>query len=99
MEKQEIKQLFDDVQRRLDTLQGSEASFLFIGHQGNHFTIGGKVNEIGAQLLFAMMRYPVIRDIIKECADKYGSMEAQYGNSVREVEMDHLIEQNSGNVN
>lgn len=99
MEKQEIKQLFDDVQRRLDTLQGSEASFLFIGHQGNHFSIGGQTNEIGAQLLFAMMRYPVIRDIINECAEKYDSMEAQYGNNVREVKMDHLIEQNSGNGN
>lgn len=99
MEKQKIKQLFDDVQRRLDTLQGSEASFLFIGYQGNHFAIGGLTNEIGAQLLIAMMRYPVIRDFIKECAEKYDSMEAQYGNSVREVKMDHLIEQNSGNGN
>ena len=44
-----------------------------------------------------MMRYPVVRDIIKECAEKYDSMEAQYGNSIREVKMDHLIEQNSGN--
>lgn len=58
MKKEEIKKVFDDVQRRLDALQGSEASFLFIGHQGNHFAIAGQINEIGAQILFAMMRYP-----------------------------------------
>lgn len=44
-----------------------------------------------------MIRYPVIRSIIKECAEKYDSLNAQYGNDVRNVKMDHLIEQNSGN--
>lgn len=68
MTKEEIKQVFDNVQQQLETLQGSEASFMFIGHQGNHFAIAGQTNEIGAQILFAMMRYPVIRDIIKDCA-------------------------------
>ena len=99
MKTEEINKVFDNVQEQLDALQDSEASFLFIGHQGNHFVIAGKTNEIGAQILFAMMRYPVIRDIIKECAEKYDGMEAQYGNSVRDVKMDHLIEQNSGNAN
>ena len=97
MEKEEIKRVFDDVQQRLDTLQDSEASFLFIGHQGNHFTISGHPIEMAAQIVFAMIRYPVIRNIIKECAEKYDSLNAQYGNDVRDVKMDHLIEQNSGN--
>lgn len=97
MKTEEIKQVFGDVQQRLDTLQGSEASFMFIGHQGNHFAIAGQTNEIGAQILFAMMRYPVVRDIIKECAAKYDEMNAKYGDDVKGVKMDHLIEQNSGN--
>ena len=29
MKTEEIKQVFDDVQQRLDTLQGSEASFTY----------------------------------------------------------------------
>lgn len=99
MKTEEIKQVFDDVQQRLDTLQGSDASFMFIGHQGNHFVISGKANEISAQLLFAMMRYPVIRDIIKQCATRYDDLNAKYGTNVRNVKMDHLIEQNSGNGN
>lgn len=97
MEEEEIKRVFDDVQQRLETLQGSGALFLFIGHQGNHFTISGNPIEIAAQIVFAMIRYPVIRSIIKECAEKYDSLNAQYGNDVRNVKMDHLIEQNSGN--
>lgn len=99
MKQKEIKQVFSDVQQRLDTLQGSDASFLFIGHQGNHFVISGKTNEISAQILFAMMRYPAIRDIIKECATRYDDQNAQYGREARDVKMDHLIEQNSGNEN
>lgn len=96
MKKEEIKQVFDNVQQQLDALQGSEASFMFIGHQGNHFVIGGHTNEIGAQILFAMMRYPVLRDIIKECAEKYEEMNALYGKDAKSVKMDHLIEVNSG---
>lgn len=99
MKENKIKQVFGDVQQRLDTLQGSDASFLFIGDQGNHFAIGGMTNEISAQILFAMMRYPVIRDIIKECAARYDDLNAEYGSDVRDVKMDHLIEQNSGNGN
>lgn len=100
MNEKEIKQVFDDIQQQLEILLGSDASFMFIGgHQGNHFVIGGKTNEISAQILFAMMRYPVIRDIIKECAARYDDLNAEYGSNVRDVKMDHLIEQNSGNGN
>ena len=97
MKEEELIQIFDDIQLRLETLRESEASFLFIGHQGNHFALGGNLIYIGAQILFAMIRYPIVRDLIKECADKYDSAEAQYGKSVRDVKMDHLIELNSGN--
>lgn len=97
MNENEIKQVFDDVQQRLDTLQGSGASFMFIGHQGNHFVISGKTNEISAQILFAMIRYPVVRDIIKQCAEQFDSLNDKYGEDVKQVKMDHLIEQNSGN--
>lgn len=96
---EEVKEVFSDVQQQLDSLQGSEATFMFIGHQGNHFTMGGHPRDISAQLLFAMMRYPIIRNIIKECATRYDELEPMYGASVRKVEMDHLIEQNSGNGN
>lgn len=99
MKNEDIKCVFDDVQKRLEMLQGSEASFLFISYQGNRFVLGGQTHEIGGQLLFEMMRYPIVRDIIKECAVKYDEMDAKIGNRVREMKMDHLIEQNSGNGN
>ena len=99
MNEKEINQVFDDVQQRLDALQGSDASFMFIGNQGNHFVISGKTYEISAQIIFAMMRYPIVRDIIKQCASRYDDLNAQYGSNVRNVKMDHLIEQNSGNEN
>lgn len=97
MKKEEIKQVFDEVQLKLDTLQGEQASFMFIGHEGNHFVLGGNPHEIAAQIVFAMIRYPVIRNIIKNCAERFDEMNAQYGEDVKGVKMDHLIEQNSGN--
>ena len=97
MKKEEIKQVFDDVQQQLDTLQGEQASFMFIGHEGNHFVLGGNPTEIAAQIVFAMIRYPVIRNIIKQCAERFDELNEQYGEDVKGVKMDHLIEQNSGN--
>ena len=97
MEKEEIKRVFDDVQQRLDTLQDSGASFMFIGHEGNHFVAGGHPSEIATQIVIAMIRYPVIRSIIKQCAEQFDSLNDQYGEDVRQVKMDHLIERNSGN--
>lgn len=92
MTKQEIKQVLDEVQARLDGLQGEGASFLFIGHEGNNFTLSGSPLMLTAQLIFAMMRYPIVRDIIKACADKYDELNKEHGQAAREVVMSHLIE-------
>lgn len=97
MKKEEINQVFGDVQKQLDTLQGSGASFMFIGHEGNHFVLGGNLINISAQIVFAMIRYPVVRDIIKTCAKQFDSLNDKYSEDVKQVKMDHLIELNSGN--
>lgn len=68
MTKEEIKRKFGEVQGILDSLQGSDATCMFIGHEGNHFVISGSSTNISAQIVFAMMRYPIVRDIIKTCA-------------------------------
>lgn len=96
-EKQGVKEVFDEVQKKLDTLQGKDATFLFVGDEGNHFVIGGDFNCICAQLIFAMCRYPVVAQIIKKCASRFDEMNDKYGDNVRGVTMTHLIEQNSGN--
>ena len=92
MANQEIKQVLDDVQAQLDSLQNEKASFLFIGHEGNHFTLSGSPNMIAAQLVFAMMRYPVVRDIIHTCAVNFNELNEKHGQDARNVTMNHLIE-------
>lgn len=54
---EEIKKKFGEVQEILDSLQGADATFMFIGYEGNHFVISGSPININAQILFAMMRY------------------------------------------
>lgn len=97
MKKEEIKKKFGEVQEILDSLQGSDATCMFIGHEGNHFVISGNPTNIEAQIVFAMMRYPVVRDIIKTCAARFDELNKECGDNVRDVKMDHLIEVNSGN--
>ena len=96
-EKQGVKEVFDEVQKLLDSLQGKDATFLFIGDEGNHFVIGGDFNSICAQIVFAMCRYPVIVDIITKCATRFEELNAEFGDKLRSVKLDHIIEQNAGN--
>lgn len=97
MEEIDIKKKFDEVQEILDSLQGSSATCMFIGHEGNHFVISGNPVNIEAQIVFAMIRYPIVREIVKTCAERFDELNGEYGENARNVKMDHLIEQNSGN--
>ena len=90
-----VKEKFGKVQEILESLQGKDATFMFIGHEGNHFVLSGSPVNIYAQIVFAMCRYPVIRDIIKTCAERFDELNKEYGDDLRNVIMDHLIEQNS----
>lgn len=92
-----VEERFGKVQELLDSLQGEDATFMFITHEGNRFVLSGDPVNIEAQLVFAMCRYPVIRDIIKTCAERFDELNQKYGSAIRNVIMDHLIEQNSGN--
>lgn len=94
---EEIKKKFDEVQEILDSLQDSDATFMFIGHEGNHFVLSGNPVNIEAQIVFAMMHYPIVRDIIKTCASRFDDVEEQCGDDARNITMSHLIEKNSRN--
>jgi hypothetical protein len=96
-DKSEIKKTQRMAQKLLESLQGEDASFLFIGDEGNCFTIGGDPTMISAQIVFAMCRYPVVRQIIQHCADLYEEANMKYGDEARNISMEHFIEQNSGN--
>ena len=94
-----VKETFSKVQELLDSLQGEKVTFLFIEDSSNRFIISGTPVNIMAQILFAMCRYPVVRDIIKACADKFDKVNDRCGDIARGVTMDHLIEQNAGTDN
>lgn len=97
MEKTEIKKIQRMAQKLLEQLQGEDASFMFVGDDGNCFTISGNPVNIEAQILFAMCRYPVVTEIIKTCATRFDALNEEYGDDIRNVTMEHLIEVNSGN--
>lgn len=92
-----VKERFRHVQEILETLQHEDATCLFIGDEGNIFVIIGNPSKIAAQIVFAMIRYPVVKEIINYCADKYEILNKKFGEEIRNVPMEHLVEQNSGN--
>jgi len=96
MTEKEIRKKFDDIQNQLDALQNENATFLFLANEGNHFVISGDKYMIAAQISFAMMRYPVVHDIIKICAEKYDELNDAFGENAKSMIMQHQIEKNSG---
>lgn len=92
MEKQQQKQIQRIAQEYLEQLQGTDASFLFVGDEGNCFTIGGCVTNIAAQIIFAMIRYPIVKEIINKCTENYERMNREMGDDVRNIKMEHIIE-------
>lgn len=97
MKKKEIETTFKAVRLTLNTLKDEEASYLFIGNEGNQFVISGNTADIAAQILFAMIRYPVVKELIKTCATRVDEIEEKYGDRVRTAPLEDLIEYNSGN--
>ena len=96
-EEPDVKATFDKVHELLDSLQDTDSTCLFIGHEGNHFIISGNPINITAQIIFAMCRYPVVKEIIKTCHERFDELNKEYGDKVRNITMNHLIEKNSGN--
>lgn len=65
---------------------------MFIGDEGNCFTIGGNPASISAQIMFAMIRYPIVEEIIKNCATRFDELNKEMGDEIRKVKLEHLIE-------
>lgn len=94
MTKQEINTTFGKVQETLDSMSDEDATYMFIGSEGNHFVISGDPSDLEAQILFSMMRYPIVKEIIMKCAINYAAANEKYGEGARSVKMSHLIEIN-----
>jgi hypothetical protein len=97
MKEKDISEKFDKVQEILESLRGTDATCMFIGHEGNHFVISGDIVCLEAQIAFAMIRYPIIRDIIKTCAERFEELNKECGDDARNATLDHLIEEYSDN--
>jgi hypothetical protein len=93
MEKEEQKLIQRTAQAYLEQLQGTGASFMFIGDEGNCFTLGGDVSSIAAQLMFAMIRYPLVKEIVKKCSKKFDKINKEMGDDLRNIRLQHLIEE------
>ncbi len=97
MKQEEVKQIELQVKSMLDKLQNEKATVLFIGHETNAFVLSGKPDNIAAQIVFSMCRYPVVKEIIMKCARRFGELNFFYGDDVRNVQLENVIEINSGN--
>lgn len=97
MDKSQIKRTERMAQKLLEQLQGTDASFLFVGDEGNCFTLGGDPEKITSQIIFAMSRYPIVEQIIKASAKLFDNMPQDIKDDIKSLKMKHQIEENSGN--
>ena len=97
MDKEEIKSIERTAQSALEKLQDTDASFLYIGDDANCFTVGGDPEQLTAQLVIAMIRYPVVNEIVSNSVKMYKDCSPEVFNEIRNFKMDHQNEVNSGN--
>ena len=84
------KLAFKTCQQLLESLKDSDTAFMFVSSK-HHFTIKEHDNDLLTEIVFAMLRYPEVENLIKRCAAAFEKVNAKYGHLAREVEMDHLI--------
>ena len=84
------KLAFHTCQQLLESLEDSDTAFMFVSSK-HHFTIKEHDNDLLTEIVFAMLRYPEVENLIKRCAGAFEKVNAKYGHLAREVEMDHLI--------
>lgn len=89
---EDVKQKLDAVHDILEKLQDSKASFMFLSDNGGHFVVSGEIEILEAEILFSMIRYPIVRDIIETCAKRFPDVLALYGDRIKDVTLDRLIE-------
>ena len=88
------KLAFHTCQQLLESLKDSDTAFMFVSSK-HHFTIKEHDNDLLTEIVFAMLRYPEVENLIKICAAAFEKVNAKYGPLARAVEMDHLIYEKS----
>lgn len=96
MTKQEIKDILQNVQEMLDSMQNENESFMFIAAEGTRFVLKGTQSDIASQILLWMIRFDAFKDIIMLCADRYAEINIKHGDSIRNTELPHFIYEVNG---
>lgn len=89
--KVDIKDVFNKIQGLLDSLQDTGETFMFMTGEGR-FVISGDPTSIMAELTIAMVRYPIVKEIIDTCSKKFDEIKAECGEDIENINMTHLIE-------
>lgn len=89
--KVDIKDVFNKIQGLLDSLQDTGAAFMFMTGEGR-FVVSGDPTSIMAELTIAMVRYPIVKEMIDTCSKKFDEVKAECGDDIENIKMTHLIE-------
>lgn len=87
----DIKDVFNKIQGLLDSLQDTGATFMFMTGEGR-FVVSGDPSSIMAELTIAMVRYPIVKEIIDTCSQKLDEIKAEHGEDIENIKMTHLVE-------
>lgn len=71
MTNQEITADLDEIQKKLEKMNGEDIDFIFLANDHNRGAFNGSPNGIGALLIWNMAKYPVIRRIVLKAVSYY----------------------------
>lgn len=96
MDKKRTDEVLNQVLDLLGELKKGDRSVLFISGDGA-FTMSGDARELLAELIFSMVRYPAVRDLVIEATLRYPAAKKRYGDRIKGTKMTRQVEKNSGN--
>jgi hypothetical protein len=89
MKESEVKAMFAEIQRKLETLQGSDESFLFFAKRDLRGVLNGDDEDIITLVLFNMIKYDVVAEMFTTAVEKYHNMPEVLKREVRDSKPTH----------
>ncbi len=96
MDEKDFKEVEAKALESLNVLGDSNATFMFIGSDAHCFAINGNTSLIKAELMFAMLKYPILKEIFEDCLEQYKMADSLYGDNIRKSVIKDSIEHYNG---
>lgn len=91
MKIEEAKEILIKVQNLLESLQGTDETYMFFCKRDNRGVVSGDDGVLSALIVWNMLRYDVMANIIKKAVSTYDSLDERVKQDVRGCNPTHEV--------